>query len=117
MTKKKAEKESSKKSSVLIQSSEQKKKFTKRQENERREAWMRIPISIVSGFIFYIWGFFVCIFAIVQLIMVLVEGKKNKEFLDMCKNYVAQLYAFVKYITFISNERPFPFGDLRKFEK
>ncbi len=96
---------------------EKPKKFTKKQENERKEAWMRIPICIVSGFILEVWGFFILIFAIVQLIMVLVEGKKNKEFLSLCKNYVAQLYVFVKYITFISNERPFPFGDLAEFEK
>jgi hypothetical protein len=96
---------------------EKPKKFTKKQENERREAWIRIPVCIVSGFILEIWGFFVSIFAIVQFIMVLVEGKKNKEFLNLCKTYVAQLYVFVKYITFISNERPFPFADLKKFEK
>jgi uncharacterized protein YqhQ len=106
MAKKKADKKS-----------EKPKKFTKKQENERREAWIRIPVCIVSGFILDIWGFFVFIFAIVQFIMVLVEGKKNKEFLNFCKTYVAQLYVFVKYITFISNERPFPFADLKKFEK
>jgi len=97
--------------------SDKPKKFTKKQENERKEAWMRIPICIVSGFILEVWGFFVFIFAIVQLILVLVEGKKNKEFLEMCKNYVAQFYVYIKYITFISNERPFPFGELVKFEK
>jgi len=95
----------------------EKKKFTKKQEGERKEAWMRIPICIVSGFILDIWGFFVFIFAIVQFILVLVEGKKNKELLDLCKNYVAQLYVFVKYVTFISNERPFPFGEVKNFEE
>jgi uncharacterized protein YqhQ len=95
----------------------EKKKFTKKQESERREAWLRIPIAIVSGFILEIWGFFVLIFSLVQLIMVLVEGKKNKDFLDMCKVYVAQLYIFAKYITFISNERPFPFGEVKNFKE
>ena len=95
---------------------EKPKKLTKKQENERKEAWMRIPVCIVSGFILEVWGFFIFIFAIVQLILILVEGKKNKELLDMSKNYVTQLYVFVKYITFISNERPFPFGELVKFE-
>ena len=95
----------------------EKKKSTRKQELERREAWMRIPIFIVSGIILEVWGFFVFIFALVQLILVLVEGKKNKDLLDMCKIYVAQLYAFVKYVTFISDERPFPFGDIRKLEE
>ena len=96
---------------------EKPKKFTKKQENERKEAWMRIPVCIVSGFILEVWGFFILIFSLVQLILVVIEGKRNKEFLSLCKNYVAQVYVFAKYITFISDDRPFPFGDLAKFEK
>lgn len=90
------------------------KKFTKKQESERKEAWMRIPIAIVSGFILYVWGFFIFIFAIVQLVLILIEGKKNKDLLKMSNTYLVQLYIFVKYITFISNERPFPFGDIKE---
>lgn len=91
-----------------------KKKFTKKQKSERKEAWMRIPIAIVSGFILDVWGFFIFIFALVQLVLILVEGKKEKELLRMCNVYLVQLYIFVKYVTFLSNERPFPFGDLKK---
>ena len=91
-----------------------KKKFTQKQESERSEAWMRIPIAIVSGFILEVWGFFIFCFAIAQLIIVLIEGKKNKELLKMSQVYLIQVYTFVKYITFISNERPFPFGDLKE---
>ncbi len=93
---------------------ENKKKFSKKQKSERREAWMRIPIAIVSGFILEVWGFFIFCFAIAQLVIILVEGKKNKDLLKMSQVYLIQLYTFVKYITFISNERPFPFEDLKK---
>jgi len=91
-----------------------KKKFSKKQESERTEALMRIVVGIVSGVIFYVWGFFIFCFAIAQLVIVLVEGKKNKDLLKMSGVYLIQLYTFVKYITFISNERPFPFEDLKK---
>ena len=91
-----------------------KKKFSKKQEEERKEAWMRIPIAIVSGIILELWGFLICCFAVVQLVIVLVEGKKNKDLLKMCRVYLVQLYSFVKYVTFITNERPFPFGDLKE---
>ncbi len=93
------------------------KKLTKKQENERREAWMRIPIAIVSGIILEIWGFFILIFALVQLILIILESEKNKELIDMSKRYIAQIYVFVKYITFVSNERPFPFGEFKKFDE
>jgi len=90
------------------------KKFSKKQKSERKEAWMRIPVAIVSGFILEVWGFFIFCFAIAQLVIILVEGKKNKDLLKMSQVYLIQLYTFVKYITFISNERSFPFEDLKK---
>lgn len=95
----------------------EKKNFTKKQENEKQEAWMRILVFVISGVILEVWGFFILVFALVQFILVIVEGKKNKELLDMCKTYIAQIYIFAKYITFISNQRPFPFGELVEFEK
>ena len=81
---------------------------------EKKEVWMRIPIFIVSGFILHVWGFFIAIFALVQFILILVENKSNKELLKMCNIYLIQLYAFVKYVTFLSDKRPFPFGELEK---
>ena len=90
------------------------KKYSKKQEKERNEAWMRIPIAIVSGIILKVWGIFILCFAIAQLILVLIEDKKNKELLKMSGIYLVQVYIFIKYITFLSNERPFPFGDLKK---
>ena len=91
-----------------------KKKFSKKQEAERQEAWMRIPVAIVSGLIFEVWGFFIFVFSLAQLIFVLIEGRKEKELLKMANVYLVQLYIFVKYITFLSNDRPFPFGDLKE---
>jgi len=85
---------------------------------EKKEVWMRIPIFIISGFILEAWGFFILIFALVQFILLLVENKKNKELLRMCSVYLIQLYIFMKYVTFLSDKRPSPFGDLeREIEK
>ena len=89
----------------------------KSNRKERSETWMRIPVFIVSGIILKVWGFFVFCFAIAQLILTLIEGKKNKDLLKMCNIFLIQLYVFVKYVTFISKERPFPFVDLKKSVK
>ncbi len=88
--------------------------MAKKKEGERREVWMRIPVFIVSGIILKVWGFFILCFAIAHLVFIIIEGKKNKELLAMCNVYLIQLYVFVKYVTFISDEKPFPFGDLKK---
>jgi len=81
---------------------------------EIREIWMRIPIFIVSGFILYVWGFFVLCFAIAHFILILIEKRKNKDLLKMCETYYVQFFIFVRYVLFLSNKRPFPFGDLEK---
>ena len=83
-------------------------------KKQRSEAWMRVPVFIVSGIILKVWGFFIFCFAIAQLVLILIEGKKNKDLLKMCNVYLIQLYVFVKYVLFISDERPFPFEDIKK---
>jgi len=81
---------------------------------KKREAWMRIPVFIISGFILHIWGFFIFCFALVQFILILIKNKKEKELSKMCGVYLIQLYVFVRYVTFLSDKRPFPFEDLEK---
>jgi len=80
----------------------------------KKELWMRIPVFILSGFILYVWGFFVLIFSLVQLVVLLTEGKKEKEFSHISSMFSNQIYIFFKYLTFLSNERPFPFRKLKK---
>ncbi|MFH1503365.1 MAG: DUF4389 domain-containing protein [Candidatus Diapherotrites archaeon] len=89
-------------------------KKDKKREINKREIWMRIPVFIVSGFILNVWGFFILCFAIVQFVLILVENKKNEELLKMCNSFNMQVYIFMRYITFVSEKRPFPFGDLEK---
>ena len=80
----------------------------------KKEIWMRIPVFILLGVILYVWGFFILIFSLVQLVVLLTEGKKEKEFSHISSMFSNQIYIFFKYITFLSNERPFPFRKLKK---
>ncbi|MCK9568338.1 DUF4389 domain-containing protein [Candidatus Pacearchaeota archaeon] len=80
----------------------------------KRELWMRIPVFILSGMILHVWGFFVLIFSLVQLVLLLVESKKEREFTHISSMFSNQIYIFFKYITFLSNERPFPFSKIKK---
>ena len=80
----------------------------------KKELWMRIPVFILSGIILHVWGFFVLIFSLAQLVLLLVEGKKEKEFTHISSMFSNQIYTFFKYITFLSDERPFPFSKIKK---
>ena len=83
----------------------------------KKSVWMRIPVAIVSGAILHVWGCFVLIFSLVQMILVLTNNKKEKEFLNINAIFSNQIYCFFRYISFISEEKPFPWGKLGKGKK
>jgi len=80
----------------------------------KKNIWMRIPVFLLSGMILHVWGFFVLIFSIVQFVLILTERKTEKEFLNISSMFCSQIYCFFKYITFLSEEKPFPWGKLKK---
>ena len=93
----------------------------KKEEFERKEILMRIIVAIVSGIILEAWGAFIFVTCIVNWIYTLVAGKKLKEIAELSEIWNTQIYVFLRYMTLVSNERPFPFKNLTKsmskFEK
>ena len=81
---------------------------------EKHEAWMRIPVGIVSGIIIYVWYYLILVFAVINFINTIFSGKRLKEMAKMSEKWLTQAYYFGRYITFISNKRPFPFESLKK---
>ncbi len=82
--------------------------------DERKEALMRIVIGIVSGIILGIWGSIVKLLAILNWIIVIITGKKNKDLAEFCNIWNTQMYKFLRYMTFTTDERVFPFEELGK---
>ncbi|MBU0535822.1 MAG: DUF4389 domain-containing protein [Nanoarchaeota archaeon] len=89
--------------------------------SERIEALMRIPVGIVSGIVLGFWKILVQIVAVINWIMTLITDERNEGLADFCENWNTQLYTFLRYMTFVTNNRPFPFNPLEKkldkFEK
>jgi len=86
-------------------------------KKSKKEAWFRLFVAIVSGIIFWIWKGLVIILALVNLILVIFTGKKNKEIASFCEYWNTEVYKFIRYLTFVSNKRPFPFSKLEKISK
>jgi len=88
---------------------------------ERKEAWIRIVILIVSGIILYLWRILVIVLAIINWFIVMFTKRRNKDIADFCETWNTQFYVFTRYITFVTNERPFPFKsmavNISKFKK
>jgi len=81
---------------------------------ERSEAFLRIIIGIISGLILSLWKTIVQILVIIHWIYVVFTGKRNKELADFCNIFNTQKYRYLRYMTFATNERPFPFTPLGK---
>jgi hypothetical protein len=89
--------------------------------SERNEALMRIVVGIISGIIIGVWRILIKVFALVNLLITLFSGKRSKELAELCEIWNTQVYIFLRYMTFVSNKKPFPFNALKKnlskFEK
>ena len=82
--------------------------------SERTETLMRIVVGVVTGIILGIWKILIQIFAVVNFVWTLISGKRIKEIAEMSEMWNTQNYVFLRYITFVSNERPMPFNSLTK---
>jgi len=82
--------------------------------SERKEAWMRIVVGIVSGIIIGLWKLAVEIAAIFHWFYVVFSGKRSRGIAEFANLWVTQAYRFIRYMTFTTNSRPFPFSDLEK---
>ncbi len=53
----------------------------------------------------------------VYWIAVIIGGRRVKGLAEFAHIYNCQMYAFLKYMTFATNKRPFPFSELAKAGK
>ncbi|MEK6969147.1 MAG: DUF4389 domain-containing protein [Nanoarchaeota archaeon] len=80
--------------------------------SERKEIFMRILVCIVTGIMLSFWKMLIKVLALVHWVYVLFTGKRSKDLAVFSEIWNSQLYKFVKYLTFVTNERPFPFNKL-----
>ena len=82
--------------------------------SERKEAWMRILVGIISGIVLALWKMIVLVLSIFHWIYVMFSNKRNKGIAEFCNMWLSQVYKYIRYMTFATNERPFPFSELGK---
>jgi hypothetical protein len=86
-------------------------------KSERKEGWMRILVAIISGIILSVWGYIIFIIAVINWIIVVVSGKRNKSLAEFCEPWNTEYYKYYRYLTFVSNKRPFPFSNVERLSK
>ena len=85
-------------------------KKTKDEKRAEGVLW-RILIFFVCGIILWIWAYAVFIVLLINLIVVLVSGKRSPELSKFCNYWGAEISRYIGYLTFESNEKPFPFSE------
>ena len=75
---------------------------------------MRIVVGIVSGIILVLWRYLIGAFAIINFVYSLFTAKRLKELAELSEIWNTQGYIFQKYMTFVTNARPFPFTKMAK---
>ncbi len=86
-------------------------------KRERKEALIRIVVAIISGIILGLWKGLIQILALIHWFVVIFSGQRNKDLAEFCEYFNTELYKFARYITFVSNRRPFPFTKLERMSK
>ncbi len=86
-------------------------------KSERAELFMRIVVAIVSGVVLNVWKFLIVVLVIVNWFVALFSGKRDKEIAEFCDYWNSEVYRFIRYLTFETNERPFPFAPMKKLGK
>ena len=82
--------------------------------SERSEALMRIVVGIITGIILGIWKLLIKLIAVIHFFYALFTNKRSKDLGEFAEYWNIQIYKYVRYMTFVTNHRPFPFSELDK---
>jgi len=85
--------------------------------SERKEGWFRIIVAVISGMILHVWASLVGILIVLNWLITIFSGKRNKGIAEFCEYWNTEAYKFVRYMTFVSNKRPFPFSSLERLSR
>jgi len=91
--------------------------MAKKKISERKEGWFRIIVLIVSGLILSVWSILVKILAFFNWVITIISGERNKELAIFSEYWNTEVYKFIRYMTFVSNKRPFPFSNMERISK
>jgi hypothetical protein len=81
------------------------------------ETWIRLLYRIVFGLLSILARMVVWIVAVLQFLLVLITGADNKNLRDLGQGAAKWTYQAFLFLTFNSNDKPFPFSDWPEIEE
>ncbi|MFZ5955859.1 MAG: DUF4389 domain-containing protein [Nanoarchaeota archaeon] len=101
----------------MADKSKKKSKEEIEKSKERKEILMRLVVALVSGIVLLVWRYLILVLALVHWFIVLFTGKRNSDLAEFSEYFNTEAYRFIEYLTFMTNERPFPFTPLKRLRK
>ena len=77
----------------------------------KHNLWLRVLIMLLIGFAFQLCASVLCVVTVAQFVMVLVTGTPNAGLVSFGHNLGRYLRQIVSFLTFATDETPFPFSD------
>ena len=77
---------------------------------KKQDHWARLLLMIIFAFVNYIVRMVVLLIAVIQFLFVTVTSKTNANLLTFARSLTHYSYQIMMYLTYVSEERPFPFA-------
>jgi len=78
---------------------------------DRRNIWIRGLFMLLMAFAFQVCGTVICIVTVIQFVMTLLNGTPNLRLVSFGRSMGRYLQQIVDFLTFATEEIPFPFND------
>ena len=75
-----------------------------------RATWTRLLFMLLSYILVSLAGMVGSVVVVLGFLMVLFTGEVNRELKGVGQSIAAYIYENIRYLTFNTDERPFPFG-------
>ncbi len=81
---------------------------------EGNAGWMRVLFVAIFWVVFYLSQFVIAAVVIAQCAFTLISGAPNAQLLSFGDSLSRYVQEILRYVTFNSDQRPFPFSDFPK---
>jgi len=81
---------------------------------EGTEGWVRVLFVALFWVVFYLTQLVVAAVVVAQCVFTLITGQPNQQLLQFGDSLTRYVQEILRYITFNTDQRPFPFSDFPK---
>jgi len=78
---------------------------------KEKSSWLRLLFVILFVFICYVALGLIALVMLFQILYTLITGKPNEKVLPFSRQLTAYIRDILHYLTYSTEERPFPFSD------